>query len=511
MTSTDHDSLIRSICQDQEPVEVQVYGIIPDWLNGSLFRNGPGRFRFGDKVYTHLFDGMACINKFEITYGRVVFSRSFLKTTTYKHNLNTNRLYSMFGTQDVCSTVFGRLKLFFKRKEFSVYDNANVNIVPFGEKQMYALSETYMTVRVDPHTLEVVNEANLMEHVKPTFSLIGHPHVDTNGNWLSMGLQPFPFHLTYDILRFNADTDPDVENVCQAAKVLARIPCSHKGFRMSYFHSFAVTKNYIVFLEQSLVLDCFKMLKNLFVNQSVRTALKMKKNFCTRIHLVERATGTLVKHRYYTKPQVSLHHINAYETVDDVGTSKIVVDVCSYDELDVNDFVYNENWNDITEKFIQKYKPYVRRIQIPLGNVSGPETFCTITDLNNQVSLELPTINYTMYNAKPYKFCYGVKLSEPPYTIVKINVDRPNEYLKANIISQNTRILPSEAIFVGRPDGTSEDDGIILSLILGDKYDFMLVLDAKTMEEVGRAELPDHVKATYTFHGFFADTKKYKF
>jgi carotenoid cleavage dioxygenase-like enzyme len=510
MSQPSRKNLIRSLSKDQEPIEAKVTGVVPDWLNGSLFRNGPGRFRFGDRIYKHLFDGMACVNKFEIVEGRVFFSNKLLKTTVYTHNMKTKRLYSMFGTQDVCSTVFGRLKTFFKRKEFSVYDNANVSIVPFGDSQMYALSETYMAVRIDPQTLEIMNEENLMNFVKPTFSLIGHPHIDCKGNWLSMGLQPLPFNLTYDILKFSANADPEIQNVCQAAKLFARIPSTHKNFAMSYFHSFAMTKNYIVFLEQSLVLNCKKMALNLFINQPVSTALNMNKKFNTRIHLVERATGNLIKHKYFTKPQVSLHQINAYEVTENSKT-KILVDVCSYDELDVKDFAYNEDLDEVTEMFLRKHNAQIRRIHIPLSDISGSETFCNMTDLNSVVSIELPTINYMKYNSNPYKYCYGVSLAEPPYTIVKVNVDKPTECIKACIVSDNARILPSEPIFVERPDAMGEDDGVILSLILGDKFDFMVVLDAQTMEEIGRAELPDHVKCSYTFHGFFADRTKYKF
>ncbi len=47
--------LLRSIEKDHpEPVETKVTGKIPIWLNGTLFRNGPGRYEYGDKKYNHL-------------------------------------------------------------------------------------------------------------------------------------------------------------------------------------------------------------------------------------------------------------------------------------------------------------------------------------------------------------------------------------------------------------------------------------------------------------------------
>ena len=47
--------LLRSLIKDNpEPVETKVIGKIPEWLSGTLFRNGPGRYEYGDKKYNHL-------------------------------------------------------------------------------------------------------------------------------------------------------------------------------------------------------------------------------------------------------------------------------------------------------------------------------------------------------------------------------------------------------------------------------------------------------------------------
>lgn len=42
------------------------------------------------------------------------------------------------------------------------------------------------------------------------------------------------------------------------AKVIATIPSSWKTC-MSYFHTFAMTENYIVFMEQPLLINCMKL------------------------------------------------------------------------------------------------------------------------------------------------------------------------------------------------------------------------------------------------------------
>ena len=47
-----------------------------------------------------------------------------------------------------------------------------------------------------------------------------------------------------------------------------------------------------------------------------------------------------------------------------------------------------------------------------------------------------------------------------------------------------------------------EDDGVVLSIVAGaDGKSFLLVLDAKSFEEVARARLPHGIP--YGFHGHF--------
>lgn len=62
---------------------------------------------------------------------------------------------------------------------------------------------------------------------------------------------------------------------------------------------------------------------------------------------------------------------------------------------------------------------------------------------------------------------------------------------------------PGEAIFIPNPVGTTEDDGVLLSVVLDGYADksYLLVLDAKTMKEVGRASMDFAV--SFGFHGAY--------
>jgi beta,beta-carotene 9',10'-dioxygenase len=64
--------------------------------------------------------------------------------------------------------------------------------------------------------------------------------------------------------------------------------------------------------------------------------------------------------------------------------------------------------------------------------------------------------------------------------------------------------FPGEPVFVAAPDADGEDEGVLLSIVLdGHKGNsFLLVLDARSLDELARAEVPHHIP--FGFHGQFA-------
>ena len=125
---------LRSLTKtSQDEIELTIkQGLLPSWLHGTLYRNGPGRFEYGDKSHKHLFDGHALVHKFKIGQGKVKYSNKFLETKSYTEARNNNILYPVFGTPDACVNIFDRLKTFFYELP-DTFDNTNVTITPFGK------------------------------------------------------------------------------------------------------------------------------------------------------------------------------------------------------------------------------------------------------------------------------------------------------------------------------------------------------------------------------------------
>jgi torulene dioxygenase len=147
---------------------------------------------------------------------------------------------------------------------------------------------------------------------------------------------------------------------------------------------------------------------------------------------------------------------------------------------------------------------------IPKGAIAPAQTvfYCAKTK-----AVELPTVHPAKYYRK-YRYCYGISIGGGPEVILsdeilKLDMDHPDvesPEIHANGSGQVWReegCVPGEPIFVPRPGGTEEDDGIVLTIVLDSTLlqSKLVILDAKTMKEIARAEM----KTVFPigFHGTF--------
>jgi carotenoid cleavage dioxygenase-like enzyme len=119
--------------------------------------------------------------------------------------------------------------------------------------------------------------------------------------------------------------------------------------------------------------------------------------------------------------------------------------------------------------------------------------------------LELPRIDYRERNGRPYRYVYGAGIHRGDGVETG---DFLNQIVKVDIESGEATTwwepgaYPGEAVFVAAPaTGGVEDAGVLLSVVLASlsPSSYLLVLDAATMEELGRARVPHHIP--FGFHG----------
>jgi torulene dioxygenase len=114
------------------------------------------------------------------------------------------------------------------------------------------------------------------------------------------------------------------------------------------------------------------------------------------------------------------------------------------------------------------------------------------------ISMELPTIN-SRYLTRKHRYTYGTA-DRLKSTFVDSIIKFDNVTQEA-IFWDTEAHTPGEPIFVADPEGTEEDDGILLSVVLDgvEVKSYLLVLRAKDLLELGRAEMRGPM--AFGFHG----------
>ncbi|XP_035533296.1 beta-carotene oxygenase 1, like [Morone saxatilis] len=515
--------LAKNGLETPEPVKAQVTGSIPSWLQGSLLRNGPGLFSVGSSEYNHWFDGLSLIHSFTFSNGEVTYRSKFLKSETYKRNVQADRIVvSEFGTMiypDPCKNIFSRAFTHLCNVIPNFTDNNLINIIRYGQ-DYYASSEVNYMNQINPATLETIGRINYRNHIALNLAT-AHPHYDHEGNTYNMGTAIMGFgRPKYVIFKVPADASDNKHKKPALSKVqqICSVPFRSTLFP-SYFHSFGMTENYIVFVEQPFKLDIIKLATAYFRGVNWGSCLKFDKDDITLFHVINRKTGKAVSTRFYGDAMVVFHHINAYEADDHV-----VFDLISYKDSNLYEMFYLQNLKQDTSSFIQSNKsispPLCQRFVLPLNvHKESPRgsNLVTLTDTTAQAvmqedgsvycqpdtlfeGLELPGINYN-FNAKNYRYIYGSRMEWSPH---------PNKIAKIDIVTrthlewQQEHCYPSEPVFVASPGAVEEDDGVILSSVISpdpNVSSFMLVLNAKTFKEIARASIPASVHMD--LHGLF--------
>ncbi|XP_053307679.1 carotenoid-cleaving dioxygenase, mitochondrial [Spea bombifrons] len=513
--------LFQTVAETVHPVPAKITGTIPTWVNGSLLRNGPGRFEFGNDKYRHWFDGMALMHNFKIENGSVTYMSKFLQSDSYTTNKSENRIViSEFGTlamPDPCKSVFER---FMSKFKLTSTDNCSVNYVQY-KGDYYVSTETNFIRRVDPKDLETLEKVDWSQFIAVN-GATAHPHYDPDGTAYNMGNSYGKSGTRYNIIRVPAQKSNSAETL-EGAQVVCSIEPEDK-MKPSYYHSFAMTENYVVFLELPLKLNIMKILTSQIKGKAFSDSMSWEPQLNTMFHVVNKHTGERHSVTFYTEPFMNFHQINAYE---DQGC--IVLDLCGQDDGTAVKLFELQNLRKsgqaLDELYKQVSKAYPRRFVLPLGTDSMKEdvdlnplkytsatavkqadgkVWCTHESLHDHTldicGLEFPQINYSKYNTKKYRFIYGCGFQHlVGDSLIKLDV----ETKKAKVWKEKG-FYPSEPIFVPYPESTEEDDGVLLSAVLTphqDKNIFLLILDAKEFTEIGRAEVP--VQIPYGFHGIF--------
>uniref|UniRef100_A0A3B5L931 Uncharacterized protein n=1 Tax=Xiphophorus couchianus TaxID=32473 RepID=A0A3B5L931_9TELE len=516
----------KNATERPEPFKAEVKGTIPNWLQGTLLRNGPGIFSVGETSYDHWFDGMSLMTSFSFKDGEMTHSSRFLRSDTYNSNMSANRIVvSEMGTMaypDPSKNFIVKAITFLNHTVPDFTDNGSSNIIKYGG-DYYATSETNYIRKIDPVTLETQDKVDYMKYL-PVNLATSHPHYDKEGNAYNIGISIAEKGKTKYILFKVPAVSPKGKTVPALKNVEAISTVSCRSlFTPSYCHSIGFTDNYIIFVEQPFKLDILKMATAYMrgVNCSFAVRSKLFLNVFsflrqTLIHVIDKRTGKEVEMKFNTGPMVMYHHVNAFE---DEG--HVVFDVIAYNDSKLYDMFYLKNLkHDASSQSSEYSKPSFRRFALPVKSDKGIRVGENLVKLNYTTAsavkekegkctcqsevlcegFELPRINYD-FNAKKYKFAYGniVEKSALSKQVAKFDTET-----KTMLYWNEENCWPSEPVFVPRPNGESEDDGVVLSSVINSnpgQSGFLVILDGKTFKEVARAYV--NAELYKDMHGIF--------
>ena len=451
---------------ESQPLPLQ--GTLPDWLRGTLVRNGPGRFEVGDDTYNHWFDGLALLHAFTITESGVSYRSRFLRSSAYNEAETENEITQSAFATDPCRSLFERVMTVFRPQ---LTDNANVSIHRLAGDWV-ALTETPLPVRFDPYTLNTLGVQRYDDTLTGPLTT-AHPHRLPDGTLFSYVVDFSKPTSTYRLYRLDAATNT------------RRELGNHAVRRPSYMHSFAMTERYLALVAFPLVVDPLDVL---LTGRPFIENFEWQPERGTKIHVFERDTGRRVT-TVPTDPMFAFHHINAFEE-----DNTICIDLAAYPDAKIVDRMYldalRSGWTDV-----EMARP--ERIRVDLREHTATQ------ERLSDVGIEVPRIHYARCNTQSYRYAYGTGNRTPGHftdELVKIDVTTG-----AAQRWHADSCFPGEPVFVSDPAGTAEDDGVVLSVVLDASAErsFLLVLDATSFEEIARAPAPQAIPLN--FHGQFLD------
>ncbi|KAL7647120.1 UNVERIFIED_CONTAM: hypothetical protein RMT77_002378 [Armadillidium vulgare] len=503
------------------PVKATVKGNLPSWLRGDLIRVGPGKFDMGDNFTTnHWLDGLAIMYKFSIKDNQVTFCKRFVESDAYKKAHKAGRpVYTEFGTKafpDLTKSLFSRLVSSFDSS--CVTDNAGCNIMRI-EDEIFVSSETCYMRRIEQNTLDTKEKVD-MHKIAGTNFASSHVITDDTGTSYNIGFTIFSGP-KYHIMKRSPSNNNTGKDVWLNTRCIATLPSSWKA-SYSYIHSFGLTENYLVFLEQPLLVNVLRLATSQVKGRSLNDCLEWHPQELVKFIIVSKKTGEVVKTKYISdEPFLVMHHVNAFEV-----KGQLVVDFVAYPNTDIIEKLYLEKVrnNEFEEKSPSKLLRFVLPLVDDIEDVQEGEELvsvpnCTASAVRarkdsrgdfiqvsgmeiGETGMDMPTFNNER-RCKPYRYVYGNGGFDQGYyknAVCKIDTETG----VSQIFKESEYHYPSEPIFVPRPFAAHEEDGVVLVSMVETRKDrphALVVLDAQSFTEIARIETMEVIPTA--LHGIF--------
>ena len=443
----------------------------------------------GPRKFVHVFDAYAKLMKWEFKAEGVTFSTRFIGTNLYTDSVwdGTVAPYMLFHSVE---PGFDELEKMFAL--VNGVDNVNVNIARFdNDTEFVALSDFWRHYTLDMDTMETIEQVNPpvpgidfdLSSIVPAAST-AHPIQEAGSK----------HHITYVV-----STLPTGKYVLTVSRIISseirEKIASIELDRSPYMHSFGLTENYAIIFMAPLFSNPDKILETGIPIESI----EWFGNETTKVYIVELKSGEITT--LETEARFGMHHANAFEDV----TGRIIFDVVTYDNLDI---LQQMKMKILIDRDLRKNVPNdaeLKRYVVDLcDSTISAQTFTRETGKEFVNKLDFPTINEN-YRFKKYCYVYGLVQKMDNVTLSKGGIVKKDLCGRGrDQVWHVANHYASEPYFIPNPTLTSEDDGIVLNVVLdGVKgKSFLGMFDAKTLKLINRSEdLPFHLP--FQLHGKF--------
>lgn len=423
---------------------------------------------------------------------------------------------SFAQNRDPCKTAFQKVQSTFEPNDPSMQNigvTLSVNMPgldgpytqPSGEHQgrwtgssdirtLYAKTDSTSFKKLDPVTLEPIGLAS-QKSLHP--DLVGHMSASHACSDPVTG-DMFNFNLTfgqtsvYRIFRVSASSGKTT-----ILATFAGVP--------AYIHSLLITENYVL----------------LCVWNSHVSPAKLKESFVEAIlpydtskpaswYVVDRRGDKGLVATYESSAFFCFHTVNAWEESSpaDPTRADIVADLITYDSLDfIHGVLYEKlvscspQAKERAQSMDHSSRGTVTRFRLPtIPSAPSSEIQSAVVEWTacTELSPDLPIIN-PRYATRRHRYSYMI-VNRGKSTFFDGIVKFDSETKETLLWSHHAQ-SPGEPIFVADPHGSSEDDGVLLSVVLNGRTgkSYLLCLDAHDLSEMGRADVNGPV--AFGFHG----------
>lgn len=308
------------IAPAEQSCEPRIEGVVPAFLRGTYYLNGPARFERGGLRYRHWLDGDGMVCALRFGDGGARFTSRYVRGTRLAEEEAAGRaLYRSFGT------AFPGDRLV---RGVALESPLNVSIYPW-EGRLLAFGEQGLPWELDPETLETRGPFNFGGAVNPVSPFAAHPKIDpATGELFNFGINFTSAQPSLNLYRFHAGG-----RLAYRRRLPIAMPVS--------LHDFCLSGRYVIFHLGPYLLD----MARLGAGDTLMDALRWQPERGSELLIVRREDGEPVASVPVGNRYV-LHGINAFDEEDRLG-DRLTVDVVELDRPVYDQYLLPDLFADV--------------------------------------------------------------------------------------------------------------------------------------------------------------------